>query len=471
MTARVVVAGGGIAGLATALAVAGHGREVLVLDRADPPPEGPAAEVAGTWDRPTVPQGQQAHTLTSLGVSVLLDRAPEVYAAALAAGAAPIDVVSTLPAHLGGRVDGDDELVVLACRRTVLELVLYRFVRSLPGVETRHRVRVCGLTTAAGHRVAGVVTDRGERIPADVVVDATGRRAQARSWLTAAGFRLAGDRVATTSTRAYSRMYRKRAGSAPRYRGNVAAIIGEHYSGILNPCDGDVFAVSLGVHAEDQALRVLRHPEAFHTAAAMTPNLADWLADDPTPVSDVYAMTNPPNVLGALATAWPQPLAGLFPVGDAACVTDPMFGRGMSLAIAHAFQLACVLSAHPEVGETQSKEAVRVATDLFTPWYQQACLDTGVRVEGWRFGPHHGQAAADGGRYLSVRTVAGAARHDATVWRGLVRVLMGLRTPEEVFDPDFAERVRATAQSPSPTGGPTRADLLAAVTARTEALL
>ena len=461
---RVIVAGGGLAGLATALAVAGQGRQVLVLDRAAPPPEGPAAEVAGTWDRSAVPHAQQAHTLTSVGVSVLRARAPEVYAAVLAEGAAPIDVVSTLPAHLGGRVDGDDDLVVLACRRTVLELVLYRVVRALPGVEIRHGVRVCGLTTAAGRRVAGVVTDRRERIPADVVVDATGRRAEARSWLTAAGCHLDENRVARTSTRAYSRMYRKRAGSAPRYRGNVAAIIGEHYSGILNPCDGDVFAVSLGLLADDNALRVLRQPTAFHTAAAMTPNLAEWLADDPVPVSGVYAMTNPPNVLGALATAWPQPLLGLFPVGDAACVTDPMFGRGMSLALAHAFQLADVLDAHPEVCETQSKEAVRVATDLFTPWYQQACLDTGVRVAGWR----SGKGAEPEDERLSVRTVAGAARHDAAIWRGLVRVLMGLRTPAEVFTPEFAERVHATAR-PSPAGGPTRAELLAAVSAGTGA--
>lgn len=463
---RVVVAGGGVAGLATALAVAGQGREVLVLDRAAPPPEGPAAEVAGAWDRPTVPHAQQAHTLTSLGVSVLRARAPEVYAAVLAAGAAPIDVVSTLPAHLGGRVDGDDDLVVLACRRTVLELVLHRILRELPGVEIRYHHRVCGLTTRRP-RVTGVVTDRGERISADVVVDATGRRAEARSWLTESGCALEEDRVAATGTRAYSRMYRKRAGSVPRYRGNVAAIIGEHYSGILNPCDGDVFAVSLGLPADDQALRVVRHPAAFHTAAAMTPNLAEWLADDPVPVSGVYAMTNPPNVLGALATAWPQPLLGLFPVGDAACVTDPMFGRGMSLAFAHAFQLADVLGAHPEVCETQSKEAVRVATDLFTPWYQQACLDTGVRLTGWRSGP--GSAPEDG--RLSVRMVAGAARHDATVWRGLVRMLMGLRTPAETFTPDFAERVRTAAppSPPPPAGGPTRAELLAAITAGAEA--
>jgi 2-polyprenyl-6-methoxyphenol hydroxylase-like FAD-dependent oxidoreductase len=466
VTDRVVVVGGSIAGLATALAVAGHGREVLVLDRAAPPPEGPAGEVAHGWVRPTVPHAQHSHTLTSLGVSVLLDRAPEVFTAAVAAGAVPLDLVAALPAHLGGRVDGDSDLVALGCRRTVLELVLHRLVRSLPGVEVWHGVRVCGLTIAAG-RVAGVVTDRGDRVQADVVVDATGRRAQARSWLAAEGVHIAGDRAAATNTRVYSRFYRRRGGPGPLNRGNAAGIVGDHYLGVLHPCDGDLFSVALGVHTEDRALRALRHPEAFHAVAAMTPAVADWLAADPTPVSGVHAMTSPPNVFGALATASAPPVAGLFPVGDAACVTDPVFGRGLSLAFAHAFRLADVLDAHPEVGETQSTAAVQVATDLFTPWYEQACVDTAERVERWRLG-----GAGDPGSLRGVRTIAGAAGQDATVWRGLTRVLMGLRTPADVFDdPAFADRVRQalTTQPPSPGVGPSRTDLLAAVTARTEA--
>ncbi|GAB1515168.1 NAD(P)/FAD-dependent oxidoreductase [Actinophytocola sp. KF-1] len=455
-----VVVGGSVAGLATALAAAGQGRAVLVLDRAAPPPEGPAGEVAGTWVRPSVPHAQQAHTLTSVGMAVLRHRAPQVLDAAVAAGASVLDVVSTMPPHLGGRVDGDDELVGLACRRTVLELVLHRVVRSLPGVAIRYGTRVCGLTTATGPRVTGVVTDRGEHVPADVVVDATGRRAQARSWLAAHGIPLAADSVVPTRTRAYSRVYRRRRGTAPPYRGNIAGIVGEHVLGILNPGDGGHFSVALGVHSEDRALRALRHPEVFHAAAAISPNIADWLADDPVPVSGVHAMTNPPNAFGALATAWPQPVAGLFPVGDAACVTDPVFGRGLSLAVAHAFRLADVLRAHPEVGDTQSKEAVRAATDLFTPWHRQACAETTERVARWS-----GRPAPAGGR-LGVRAVACAARHDATVWRGLVRVLMGLRTPEEVFEDDaFAGRVRRVLADhpPAPGFGPARAELRAAM--------
>jgi 2-polyprenyl-6-methoxyphenol hydroxylase-like FAD-dependent oxidoreductase len=461
---RVVVAGGGMAGLATALAVAGQGRRVLVLDRAAPPPEGMAAEVAGGWVRPSVPHAQQSHTLTSVGMAVLRDRAPEVLDAVTAAGGSVIDVVSTMPPHLGGRVDGDDELVTLACRRTVLELVLHRLVRSLPGVEIRYGARVSGLTVR-GLRVTGVVLAEGERVPAEVVVDATGRRAEARSWLAAHGIPLGEDSAAATRTRAYSRVYRRRPGSAPPYRGNIAGIVGEHFLGVLNPGDGDHFSVALGVHSEDAAVRALRDPDVFHAVAAISPNIADWLADDPVPVSGVHAMTNPPNVFRALATAWPQPVAGLFPVGDAACVTDPVFGRGLSLAIAHAFRLADVLHAHPEVGDTQSKEAVRAAADLFTPWHRQACAETAERVERWRCAAA-GRPVTGGGRRVGVRTVAGAARHDATIWRGLVRVLMGLRTPDEVFEDDaFADRVwRVRAGHPPVPGiGPTRAELLAAM--------
>lgn len=468
--ARVVVAGGGIAGLATALALAGQGREVLVLDRSDPPPEGPPGEVAHRWVRPLAPHAQHSHTLTSLGVRVLRERAPEVLAAAVAAGAELLDVAAALPPGAGGPADGDDELVALACRRTVLELVLHRLVRDLPGVEIRSGTRVRGLVLdAGGTRVAGVRTDR-DRTAADIVVDATGRRAEARSWLAAHGVHLAADRVSDIRLMGYTRFYRRHA-PGPLNRGNAAGIVGDHYVGVLHPGDGDVVSVALGVLPEDRALLGLRHPDAFDAVAALTPAVAGWLADGQEPLSGVHAMTVPPSVLGAVATASPRPVAGLFAVGDAACVTDPIFGRGMSLAIAAAFRLADVLAGYPEVGETQGKEAARVATELLAPWYRQTCVDSADRVERWRDALAGRPAPPDGSR-LRLADIGRAAAHDATVWRGLTRMLMGLATPAaELERPWFTDRVRhvLATSPPTVTPGPTRTDLLAAVAARTEA--
>ncbi len=58
--ARVVVIGGSVAGLATGLILAGHGAEVVVVERDAP------AEPAATWRR-GVPQARHSHACLALG--------------------------------------------------------------------------------------------------------------------------------------------------------------------------------------------------------------------------------------------------------------------------------------------------------------------------------------------------------------------------------------------------------------------
>lgn len=481
---RVVVAGGSVAGLAAALALAGHGRRVTILERGGPPPEGSAGLAGERWSRPTVPSWRHAHTLPSLGVSVLFDRAPQVIEAAQCAGAVLLDLVRAMPPHPPGRMTGDEELVALACRRPTLELVLYRIVRELPGVEIRHGVRVTGLTLstrgtrgtrvtgvevgggAAGGRAAGGgAAGGGDRIPAEIVLDATGRRAEARSWLAAAGIELPADQTRPSHMRVFSRFYRRRGELPPLNRGNAAGLLGEHYAGVLHPGDDGTFSVALGVLPEDRMMHSLRGPAAFTAAAMATPGVAEWLgAGMSTPISGIRPITCPPNLLRALATSSPQPVAGLFPVGDAACVTNPLYGRGISLALRHAFRLADVLAVHPEPGALQSEAAAELAREVFTPWYQQAAEDDADRIARWRAAIRGEPRPPDRTR-LTLHRVGGAAVRDAVIWRGLVRVLMGLQPPAKVFDVDFAARVRrALGADPPRSPAPTRAEFVAAVT-------
>ncbi|MEU7023899.1 FAD-dependent oxidoreductase [Streptomyces sp. NPDC046203] len=497
-----VIAGGGFAGLAAALALGERGHRVIVLEPGPPPPEGPPGKAADDWRQPLVPQLRQPHILNSLGVRVLARRAPRLLDEVRAEGALPLRLAAAAPPTLvrSAGAAADPELRALGVRRTTLELVLQRAVRALPHVRLRYGVKVQELVLAPGGRaVAGVVTADGERITAETVVDATGRRAAHRNWLAAAGFPLAPDLVEPSGIRVFSRFFRLR-GPAPTdvsglpgflNRGNAAGGIWPHYAAVLHPADGGIFSVSLGVPTGDRPTAGLRHGRGFAAAARISPYLGPWMEPGvATPLGPVRTMAHPPNILRGLPDGTPgSGPAGLFPVGDAACVTDPIFGRGLSLALAHAFALADLLDAGPRPGEAGSGAARALADRLLRPWYEYAAADAPARIAHWRAavsdtsgGQRSAPVRATSARTAptgtaavratpagrpSIEQVAAAALVDGEVWRGLQRMLMGLDTPDVLFDtPDLRDRVRTAPPPSAPPvapAPPSRARLLAAV--------
>ncbi len=485
-----VIAGGGIAGLTMALALGGRGHRVRVLDRSEPPPDGPVVKSAELWQRPMVPQAAHDHILNALGVRMLRRYAPAVLDAALEEGARLLDLTTAAPG--GSREPGDDDLVTLVVRRPVLDLVLHRAVTALPGVTVDHRTTVTGLLLdpsgppgpsgplgPSGHRVTGVVTDDGERIPADLVVDASGRRSASRSWLAAAGVPVPADLTGPSQLRAFGRFYRLRDPDGPPpgplNRGDAAGGIWGHYSAVLHPADNDVFAITLGTLPGDRATTALRTPGAFTTACRLSPFLADWVDEDAAqPLGPVRVIGMPPNILRGTATDPRCPVAGLLQVADAACVTDPMFGRGMSLALAHAFQLADLIEEHPAADDRLGRAAAALTERVLRPWYDRAVHDSWQRVEGWRSAagvpvdPGAGRPTPPG----PVPAVAmAAAATDPTVWRGITRIRTGLEHTRGglrrrgIPVPRTGCRRRPRAARAVRTRAPTRAELRHAIAA------
>ncbi|MFF4813772.1 FAD-dependent oxidoreductase [Kitasatospora sp. NPDC001309] len=471
-----VIVGGSVAGLASALALSGTGYRVLVLERAPGPPQWSTADPGSGWRRPTAPQGLQSHTLTSLGVRVLRERAPRLLADAGAAGATVLDLTRALPADAADSAPepGDGDLVALGCRRSTLELLLHRTVSDTPDVTVRHDTTVTGLELHPGHRgVAAVVTGAGERVRADIVVDATGRRALSRRWLHDAGIPVTADRTSASGLVGHTRFYRLRGRAlpGPLNRGHGVGDVYDHYAGVLHPGDDGTFSIALGSLPGDRVLQAgLRTRTGFTAAARATPGLAPWLEDGvSSPISPVRVISSPPNTLRGAAGPRQVPVPGLFQVGDAACITNPLFGRGMSLALDHAFRLADLLAEQPDVDAAQRLAVARMTHELFLPWYEQAAGADRLRSARW-------QAAVDGrpavpvpptGGLPSGAEIAAAARTDGTVWRGLTRMLMTLRTPAQLFaDDKFLARVRQAAPAgPAPTPPPGRDELLRRVTA------
>src|SRR5690242_560151 len=147
-------------------------------------PDSPDA--AFGWKRTGAPQVRHSHAFLARLHNLLRDRAPDVLAALLDAGATEMQFTETLPETLTDRDSrpGDEDLVAIACRRTTFEWVLRRMVLAEPGVELRHGVAASALDATAGSvpRVTGV-----DGIAADLVVDARGPRSSSDDWLAAIG--------------------------------------------------------------------------------------------------------------------------------------------------------------------------------------------------------------------------------------------------------------------------------------------
>src|SRR5580765_7990496 len=195
MSERVLVIGAGMAGLWTALALAPSGRQITVLERDPPPPEGGPDEAFADWARRGVGHLRHSHAFLARLRTIIRDDHPELLADLMAAGC------RDLPFE-GGLTDqhkvnyqplpSDADLAVLTSRRTTLELVIRRYVARQANVEVRSSVFVRELAVEPGPvpRVTGVVIDGAdgpETLSADIVVDAAGRTSPAVEQLVAAG--------------------------------------------------------------------------------------------------------------------------------------------------------------------------------------------------------------------------------------------------------------------------------------------
>ncbi|MGW8642484.1 FAD-dependent monooxygenase [Micromonospora chalcea] len=171
---RVVVAGGGIGGLATALAVAAHGHHVTVLERQPEFTElGAGIQLA--------PNG--LHALDALGVG------PQVRATAVAMaelrfmdGVTGVHVTSMPLTERYQRRFGSPYVVV---HRAELHRRLLDAARRLPRITLRPAASVAGYHQSAAD--AAVRLDSGERIPADMVIGADGIHSRIRRQLVGDG--------------------------------------------------------------------------------------------------------------------------------------------------------------------------------------------------------------------------------------------------------------------------------------------
>lgn len=370
---RIVIVGAGISGLTSALALGRAGHEVVVVERdATPMPTSP--DEAFEWARRGAPQVRHSHAMLARLRNTLRDRAPDVLASLLDAGATEVRFTEHLPPTLTDieARPGDEDLVGLACRRTTFEWVLRRHALAQPGVELRDGIVVRGLATDGDGRVCGVDTESGP-VLGDLVVDACGPRSGSRAWLDAIGVEEPPEQLAECEIVYLSRFYRLHDGAeAPVVTGPVAGDLG-YLKFAVFVGDNRTFSITIAADVHDQELRAgLADPEAFEAAVATLPAAQPWRDGRSEPITDVHVMAGLRNRRRALVVDGEPIVSGFVAVGDAATATNPLYGRGCSLALLHAFALADAISAHGT-----DVRAVAVALDEagrrdVEPWYRSA---------------------------------------------------------------------------------------------------
>ncbi|MFG1926312.1 FAD-dependent oxidoreductase [Cryptosporangium sp. NPDC048952] len=447
----VVVVGAGIGGLTTALLLGRRGHRVVVIEQERIAAPAGLAD-ARWWWRSSAPQAAHAHVFPARCRELLAAEAPDVLAAMRRADIGEVRLTQHVPSTLTGPVDDDPRLVGLAARRSVFEWVLRRAVLAERGVTLLSGLSAVGLVVGKGEfpRVTAVRLAGGQFIPADLVVDAAGRRSPVPGWLLAAGGAPLDVEETPGAVTSHTRFYETHGGNP----GPAVPLVGAHdgYTSRLVPAEAGVFAVTFEVPADERAFDALVDGRAFDRAAALVPGFGEWVDESASRrLTRVARLTSADNRLQRLTKNGRPLVVGLLPVGDAVCATPPGHGRGITLAMLSAVRLVQAVDAHP--GLTPADAAARtLAMDAaigaeIAPWFRDSVV-------------------LDGGSTAHAE-LATAAQRDPQVWSAWTRMQNLLVVPSAVLnDPDVVGRVRATQESGWRAGtddAPTREDVLVAL--------
>ena len=428
-TEHAVVVGASIGGLLAARALSEVYDRVTVVERDVLEP--------GPGPRRGVPQGRHPHGLLSRGREILEDFFPGLTDELVGLGATTTDLQSGFRWINAGRLLRQEPsgLIGIGVSRLLLESRVRARVLALPTVSFVDGCDATGLaTTADRRRVTGlrVIRRAGdsaeEEIPADLVVDASGRGSRAPQWLEALGYQPpAVDSIhvgMAYATRSYRRDPDGPVGAS------VAGTAANSRGGVMIPQEGDRWIVAVGGILGDAA--PLDHEGWTAFAASLPSPEIHEVVREAEPLSDAVRFRYPVSTrrryerLARLPEGW-------LPFGDSISSFNPVYGQGMTVAAMEAVALRNTLR---DAGGRATRRFLRAASRLVdVPW------DISVGAD-LRF------PEVEGRRTAKVRMVNAylerlhvAAEHDPAVGRAFLRVVNMVDPPERLMAPSVMTRV------------------------------
>lgn len=454
-----VILGASMAGLLTAAALSRRYDSVTVVER-DVLPQEPA-------HRRGVPQSHHTHALLTRGVEILEELLPGLRAQLVAAGAQEGDLLADVRWLVAGHRLSRAHIgqPQLFCGRELLEGVVRARVRQLRGVTFTDGTDVAGLVASADRRrVTGVRVDAARDaadpagagagdasgkskskdkgnavrdgdaarvIPADLVVDATGRGSRTPKWLQELGYAPPPVERMTVDVAYATRPYRLPDGFLKHDR---LVLIGWTPD---SPRAGTVVSVEGGRHLVTLAGllgdRPPTEPQAFEEFARTLqfPDVADAVRAG-EPLGDPVAFRYPSNLRHRYEMLGDFP-EGLLVLGDAFCAFNPIYGQGMTTAALQVRALAELLADKQRPDWRSYFKAAAAAVD--DPWDITTGSDLAFPgVRGRRTARSRFTSA-----YLA--RLHAAAEADPALSEAFVQVTGLVAPPRSLLRPSLAARV------------------------------
>ncbi len=365
---RAVVIGASIGGLCAARVLSDFYDRVTVYER-DELPAWPA-------NRTAVPQGRHVHLLMARGAQELDSHFPGLLDDMVAAG---VPILENRPdcIHFGaaGHVLGTtselrDEFTAYVPSRPHLEWQIRRRTAAIANVDIVHAGVTEPVFDRASQTVTGVRLDIGEQVPADLVVDTTGRGTRLPVWLEQWGF----DRP-------------------PEDTVDVGISYATHQLRIPDGLITEKVVVAGAFNQQPRGLGMLCYEDG--TWGLTTFGVAK--VEPPSDFAEMCALADdivPPHIAAAIRQAEPigdvafhkYPTsrwrryhklarfpAGILPFGDAVASFNPTFGQGMTMTSLQAGHLRKAL----ESRVTDLARAVNTATakTTYPVWTMNAIGD------------------------------------------------------------------------------------------------
>ena len=134
--------------------------------------------------------------------------------------------------------------------------------------------------------------------------------------------------------------------------------------------DNRTFSITLAYATADPDMRTLREPGRFDAATNAIPAIHAWM--DPTisePISGVHYMGNLINRVRRTVVHDEVRVLGLHAIGDSAVCTNPLYGRGCALGLAHGAMFADALSDHGDDAHALARAFAQATETELVPWY------------------------------------------------------------------------------------------------------